>query len=295
MKHARAFGTALVLSLALPGALSAQTATASTRLSDAPPPAEFPPASFAGQEYVDSAGCLYVRGGEGATSIWVPRVTANRRVICGLAPTLTRTVTSEAPGIADAAPPPQRVAAVAPVAAAAPASAGRYTPPTVTHRITPRPYAADGTRLRQVAQVPRPMPEVSATQVVPVVPQTPALVSVYEAGQRAVAGTLDVGTRIAVPASARIEVPQGYRPAWEDGRLNPYAGKQLLSGALQQALIWTQTVPRRLKTQSGKDMTSRYNYLVYPYTDYAKQKAALGSGNYVIIQTTAGREIVPRY
>lgn len=223
MRHARALGTALLLSLALPGALSAQTA--STRLSDAPPPAEFPPASFTGPEYVDSAGCLYARGGEGATSIWVPRVTANRRVICGLQPTLTRTGRTDAPVIADA------------------------------HDAT----------------------------------------SVHQAGQRAVAGTLEGGTVIAVPAPPPIEVPKGYRPAWEDGRLNPYAGKQLLSGALQQALVWTQTVPRRLKTQSGEDMTSRYRFLVYPYTDYAKQRAALGSGNYIIIETTAGREIVPRY
>ena len=214
MRHARAFGRALVLALGLSGAVSAQTA--GSRLSEASPPAEFPPASFQGLEYVDSAGCLYVRGGAGATLIWVPRVTSDRRVICGLRPTLPRSAGSE-------------------------------------------------------------------------------VVSVHQAGQRAVAGTLDVGTVIAVPAPPRVEVPEGYRPAWEDGRLNPYAGKQLLSGALQQALIWTQTVPRRLKTQSGEDMTSRYNFLVYPYTDYAKQRAALGSGNYIIIETTAGREIVPRY
>ncbi|WP_375261021.1 hypothetical protein [Palleronia sp.] len=288
MKHARALGTALLLSLTLPGALSAQTATAGTRLSDAPPPAEFPPASFTRREYVDSAGCLYVRGGEGATSIWVPRVTANRRVICGLKPTLARTAESEAPVIADTAA--SRVAPMAPVPAAAPVSAGRYTPPTVTHRITPRPYEGGATQLRPVAQVPRAMPQVA------VAPEMLPLISVYEAGQRAVAGTLDVGTVIAVPAPpAPIAVPEGYRPAWNDGRLNPYAGKQLLSGALQQALVWTQTVPRRLKTNAGADVTSRYNYLVYPFTDYASQTAALGSGNYVIIETTAGREIVPRY
>ncbi|SFH14177.1 hypothetical protein SAMN04488020_10778 [Palleronia marisminoris] len=214
MRHARALGRALVLALGLSGAAFAQTA--GTRLAEAPPPAEFPPASFQGAEYVDSAGCLYVRGGTGATSIWVPRVTSDRRVICGLRPTL-------------------------PVIAA------------------------------------------------------PGVISVDQAARRAVAGMLDAGTVIAVPAPPRLETPDGYRPAWEDGRLNPYAGKQLLSGALQQALVWTQTVPRRLKSASGEDVTSRYNFLVYPYTDYAKQRAALGSGNYIIIETTAGREIVPRY
>ena len=219
MRQARAWGTALLLSLASAGAVSAQTAGA--HLSEAPPPAEFPPASFTGLEYVDSAGCLYVRGGEGATSIWVPRVTANRRVICGLTPTLSRTV--------------------------------------------------------------------------PVIPDAPEIVSVYEAGQQALAGTLEEDTVIAVPPPPRIEVPKGYRRAWDDGRLNPYAGKQLLSGALQQALVWTQTVPRRLKTRSGEDMTDRYNFLVYPFTDYAQQRTALDSGNYIVIETAAGRETVPRY
>lgn len=287
MKHARFWGTALVLAMAFPAASFAQTATASTPLSEAPPPAEFPPSSFQGAEYVDSAGCLYARGGTGATSIWVPRVTANRKVICGLQPTLASTAKTYVPVIPDA--PGRRVSTtpVAAAASAAPARAGRYTPPVVNHQLSPS--AGGQARIRQVAQVPRAMPEMPLARVVP---QT---ISVQEAGQRAVAGTLAAGTVIAVPSPTRVEVPKGYRPAWEDGRLNPYAGKQLLSGALEQALIWTQTVPRRLKTESGQDVTSRYNYLVYPYTDYAKQRAALGSGNYVIIQTTAGQEIVRRY
>jgi len=94
-----------------------------------------------------------------------------------------------------------------------------------------------------------------------------------------------------VPADT---VPRGYKRAWTDGRLNPYAGRQLLSGALQTSLVWTQTVPRRLKTQDGRDATHEYNYLIFPYTDYAAQRAALASGRYVTVRTRAGQQIVPR-
>jgi len=97
--------------------------------------------------------------------------------------------------------------------------------------------------------------------------------------------------RRAIPADT---VPRGYKRAWTDGRLNPYAGRQLLSGALQTSLVWTQTVPRRLKTQDGRDATHEYNYLIFPYTDYAAQRAALASGRYVTVRTRAGQQIVPR-
>ena len=100
-----------------------------------------------------------------------------------------------------------------------------------------------------------------------------------------------VPARTAVP---RDVVPPGYKRAWTDGRLNPYAGRQRLSGALQTSLVWTQTVPRRLKTQDGRDATHEYNYLVFPYTDYATQRAALASGRYVTVRTRAGQQIVPK-
>ena len=87
--------------------------------------------------------------------------------------------------------------------------------------------------------------------------------------------------------------PAGYESAWEDGRLNPYAGRQMLSGALDSALVWTQEVPRRLKTEYGADVTHKYNYLVYPYTSYSAQKAALASGNHVVVSSKNGPEIVP--
>ncbi|MFK7867716.1 MAG: hypothetical protein AB8B58_00600 [Roseobacter sp.] len=51
-------------------------------------PKVLPPATFKGTQYVDSDGCVYIRAGVDNIVRWVPRVTRDRRQVCGFVPTL---------------------------------------------------------------------------------------------------------------------------------------------------------------------------------------------------------------
>ncbi|WP_268955360.1 SPOR domain-containing protein [Roseovarius salincola] len=80
-----------------------------------PVPAEFPPASYSGRQYVDSNGCVFLRAGVSGNTTWIPRVTRQRKMICGAKPSLAKTRTAQAPA---AAPAKTRTAAKAPAKAA---------------------------------------------------------------------------------------------------------------------------------------------------------------------------------
>jgi hypothetical protein len=45
-------------------------------------PAELPPADYAGQQYVDSKGCLFMRAGPKGNERWIPRVTREGTPLC---------------------------------------------------------------------------------------------------------------------------------------------------------------------------------------------------------------------
>ncbi|ACM02859.1 SPOR domain-containing protein [Cereibacter sphaeroides] len=66
-------------------------------------PAETPPSDFVAPQYVDSEGCVFLRAGvEGAVS-WVPRVTRDRKPLCGYPPSLSPVVEAspeDAPAVA---------------------------------------------------------------------------------------------------------------------------------------------------------------------------------------------------
>ncbi|MGR3433668.1 MAG: SPOR domain-containing protein [Shimia sp.] len=94
-RHTHILATLLVLT---GGAVVAQGKS----LAEGATPAELPPASFEGRQYVDSDGCVYVRAGFDGAVQWVPRVTRDRQVVCGQTPTLQ----ASAGGAARPAPAP---------------------------------------------------------------------------------------------------------------------------------------------------------------------------------------------
>ncbi|MEI4197000.1 SPOR domain-containing protein [Roseovarius sp. E0-M6] len=107
MKLTRVIAIAVITASGALGLAQAQT------LRDAEAPAEFPPSSFQGRQYVDSDGCVFIRAGIDGNVTWVPRVSRSRKLVCGYQPTLTARAKPEP--AAKPAPKPEAVATAKPV------------------------------------------------------------------------------------------------------------------------------------------------------------------------------------
>jgi len=359
-------------------AIIAAFGTESLHAQAADAPAEFPPASYKSTQYVDSKGCVFIRAGIDGNVSWIPRVSRQRRQICGQTPSLSGdalaqassrpvgtqppapvqlTIDPPAPSPADAtagaapvvvttrspaaAPAPQRRPAPVRTAQAAPSPAPE---PTVfstrkpaAPAAAPQPTRRTTVRAPQAAPSPAPEPTVfttrrSAAAATTSAPRTirrsngrttraapsgapaPTVFTTRRATPEAAAPAPTV-RRVPVTRTATVRrvpaqtpprqvatrtnpqtrvlpsqvfddraqeiganrVPEGFRPAWEDDRLNPRRAEQNLEGVARTRLVWTQSVPRRLIERStGRDVTNTVA-LVYPYTDQAVQERDLGT------------------
>lgn len=118
----------LGLSLAFGGLASAQSFS----------PSEAPPSGFAGREYVDSNGCVFLRSSFGGEVTWVPRYGADRQQICNATPS---TLATQAPPSAPVSEQAAEMTRPAPEMRARPAEIARPTEsarPSQTARATQR-------------------------------------------------------------------------------------------------------------------------------------------------------------
>jgi cell division septation protein DedD len=160
----------VIVSVALAvGAMSGPAAFAQTE--DAiPAPAEVPPASYDDASYVDSRGCAYARAAVNGAVTWVPQLGADRKPLCGLAPSLPLPPKTEVMEPEPLTVDPAEVAVAAPVAQPEPAAEPPAAPEAkpVAAQSAPKASAPRQTKAlaRQKFTAPRVVIQVPATAIV---------------------------------------------------------------------------------------------------------------------------------
>ena len=250
-------------------------------------PAEFPPSTYKGRQYVDSKGCVYIRAGIDGNVTWVPRVSRSRQQVCGLPPTNVGTRAAQV-ARQPAPKPAAQPAATAPRAAAGAAAATAST----VRRSTPA--AAVATRPRVETQ---PVRRAAPALVRPVAQPTPAVRSVTAATTTATAARTSpqvatkqrraATTRSGCPGMSALSAqymgssrygvrcgPQAESPHGAVGRV--VAAPSALAPAAAAPQVY---VPRSYATTGGTyspTQPRRYGQAtrIAPHHVYAKQQAA---------------------
>lgn len=235
-------------------------------------PANPPPASFKGQQFVDSRGCLFLRAGFGGQVAWVARVDRKHKPICGLVPmgsaeaqaAVTADMAPDRPAaaaprpqtLAEAAPPVMAPPVMAPPAPRSPAAAAYPADGRATAVAGVRCYA-DAPRLERVAIVGgtalvcTPGDGATSGWRPPLLPQGQAAAAVVQLDpamaptQKASAPNAPVmmPVRRQAVAPALPKPPKGWAPAWKDDRLNPLRAIGTPEGEAEQDRIWQRKTP----------------------------------------------------
>ncbi|WP_300519390.1 SPOR domain-containing protein [Aliiroseovarius sp.] len=226
-------------------------------------PAETPPSSYRADVYIDSRGCAYVRAGIDGRTSWVPRVTRDRKVVCGMAPTFARgtVAPTQAPTPTPASPsaPEPAPARIARSSMPATAPAADPTAPAEELRDTP---AADSVRTVYVAcanpgdEMLVPAGRVRIRYTCTAREQVVRKVRLSDGATLRIIATRGPRETVrnrpraaqAAPVAAPVDgqaVPEGYRVAWDDDRLNPNRGPRSAAGDAQMARVWDDSVPMR--------------------------------------------------
>lgn len=173
------------------------------------PPAEFPPASYNGKQYIDSRGCIYIRAGIDGQVTWVPRVSRQRKQLCGYQPTSVAGATATAPQPAG----PELITLDQPATPVAPAPAPKAAAPQPQVRTAaapapapapaPKPVAAKPAAPKPVAAKPVPVATTRTTTARPVPVAPVATAAPAPATPRTVApAATQTGTNVCPGASA---------------------------------------------------------------------------------------------
>ncbi|MGR3616830.1 MAG: SPOR domain-containing protein [Paracoccaceae bacterium] len=163
-----------IIALAIIAGTIGLNGTQAQTLKDAQPPAEFPPSSYKGKQYVDSRGCIYIRAGIDGNVTWVPRVSRSRKQVCGYKPSQVAGATTAPAASSTKAP---ELITVPGATATAKAKPKASTQTTTTATATPKP-APKVTTTFQPTKPPRttkaPIPTVAGTTTTATIKPKPA-------------------------------------------------------------------------------------------------------------------------